>query len=67
VLDGVTSLIDESLLQQTEQEGEEPRFRMLETIREYELEMLAASGEISALQISQMNHSSEWMNCERKE
>src|SRR6266487_24969 len=35
VLDGVASLIDKSLLQQTEQEGEEPRLRMLETIREY--------------------------------
>ena len=41
VLDGVASLIDKSLLQQTEQEGEEPRLVMLETIREYGLEVLA--------------------------
>jgi predicted ATPase/class 3 adenylate cyclase/tetratricopeptide (TPR) repeat protein len=46
VLERVASLIDKSLLQQTEQEGEEPRLLMLETIREYGLEVLAASGEM---------------------
>ena len=46
VLDGVASLIDKSLLRQTEQEGEEPRLVMLETIREYGLECLASSGEL---------------------
>jgi predicted ATPase/class 3 adenylate cyclase/DNA-binding CsgD family transcriptional regulator len=45
VLDGVTSLIDNSLLLQIEREGEEPRLVMLETIREYGLEALASSGE----------------------
>jgi predicted ATPase len=45
VLEGVASLMDQSLLQQTEQEGEEPRFIMLETIRAYALESLVASGE----------------------
>lgn len=46
VLDGAASLIDKSLLYQTEQEGEEPRLMMLETIREYALEALAESGEM---------------------
>lgn len=46
ILDGVASLIDNSLLHQTEQEGEEPRLVMLETIREYGLEALATSGEM---------------------
>ena len=45
VLADVASLIDKSLLQQTEQEGEEPRLLMLETIREYGLECLSASRE----------------------
>jgi predicted ATPase/serine/threonine protein kinase/DNA-binding CsgD family transcriptional regulator len=45
VFEGVASLLDQSLLQQTEQEGEEPRLVMLETIREYGLEVLEASGE----------------------
>ncbi len=50
-LDGVASLIDKSLLQSMEQSidaVEEPRFVMLETIREYGLEVLAASGEEAA-------------------
>lgn len=46
MLDGVASLIDKSLLRQTEQEEEEPRFVMLETIREYGLECLSSSGEL---------------------
>ena len=46
VLDEVTSLVDKNLLQQTAQEEEEPRFTMLETIREYGLEALAASREM---------------------
>lgn len=48
VLDGVASLMDKSLLRQTEQEGEEPRLLMLETIREYGLEALNASGEMES-------------------
>jgi predicted ATPase/serine/threonine protein kinase/DNA-binding CsgD family transcriptional regulator len=44
VLDGVTSLLDKSLLLQLEQEVE-PRLIMLETVREYALECLASSGE----------------------
>jgi predicted ATPase/class 3 adenylate cyclase/DNA-binding CsgD family transcriptional regulator len=50
VLEGVASLIDKSLLQQMEEEEGEPRLTMLETIREYGLEVLAASGEMEATQ-----------------
>jgi predicted ATPase/class 3 adenylate cyclase/DNA-binding CsgD family transcriptional regulator len=46
VLDGVTSLIDKSLLRQAELE--EPRLVMLEIIREYGLEALAVHGEIES-------------------
>src|SRR5947208_2682205 len=45
VLDGAASLLDKSLLRQTESEAEEPRFVILETIREYGREALEASGE----------------------
>ena len=44
VFEGVASLIDKSLLLQTEREGEEPRLLM----REYGLEALAASSETQA-------------------
>jgi predicted ATPase/class 3 adenylate cyclase/tetratricopeptide (TPR) repeat protein len=46
MLDSVASLIDKSILQQTEQEGEQPRLVMLETIREYGLEALETSEEM---------------------
>jgi len=52
VFDGVTSLIDKSLVQQAEQDGgggEDPRFVMLETIREYGLEVLTANGEAEVI------------------
>jgi non-specific serine/threonine protein kinase len=44
-LDSVTSLIDKNLLQVKEHEGGELRLVMLETVREYGLEMLSESGE----------------------
>ncbi|TMD62504.1 MAG: tetratricopeptide repeat protein, partial [Chloroflexi bacterium] len=47
VLDGVASLIDKSLLRQMEQE-EESHLLMLETIREYGLEVLVSSGEMES-------------------
>jgi len=49
VPDGVGSLVDKSLLDQQEQASGEPRFRMLETIREYGLECLTVSGEEQAI------------------
>ncbi len=45
VLDGMSSMVDKSLMQQIEQPGVEPRFLMLSAIREYALERLVESGE----------------------
>ncbi|MBS1253930.1 MAG: putative HTH-type transcriptional regulator [Anaerolineales bacterium] len=45
VLDGASSLMDKSLVRRETRADRDPRFLMLETIREYGLERLAASGE----------------------
>src|SRR5207248_9957277 len=48
MLEEVASLIDKNLLQQTAEEEDDLRLTMLETIREYGLECLAASREMEA-------------------
>ena len=45
---GLCSLVDQNLIQRAERTGTEPRFAMLETVREYALERIAESGEEAA-------------------
>ena len=49
VIDGVEQLGEQSLLRQDAGPGDEPRFVMLETIREYGLGQLEANGEAEAV------------------
>ncbi|HEX9737677.1 MAG TPA: NB-ARC domain-containing protein [Candidatus Limnocylindria bacterium] len=60
-LDGVGSLVDKNLVRRVdtaEGDQDEPRFAMLETIREYGLERLVASGEESVIR---RRHAEHWI------
>jgi predicted ATPase/class 3 adenylate cyclase len=46
-LDGLTSLVDKSLVRRVEAPGRPPRFSMLETIREFGREQLEACGDLT--------------------
>ncbi|GCE22993.1 LuxR C-terminal-related transcriptional regulator [Dictyobacter kobayashii] len=50
VLDDISHLLDENLLQQSEFQEQTPRFWMLETIREFAREKLTASNEFERIQ-----------------
>jgi predicted ATPase/DNA-binding CsgD family transcriptional regulator len=69
VFEGVTALVDESLLQTTEQLDGERRFGMLETVREYALERLVEAGEETETRrrhatygLSLAEHSDPWLS-----
>jgi len=52
VLNGITSLVENSLLVQAETVNGESRFRLLEVVREYSLERLAEKGELEEMRCS---------------
>ncbi len=56
ILDGIASLLDKSLINQTATANGEPRFMMLETIREYALERLIASEELDTARQHHLEH-----------
>ena len=56
VLEGVSALVAASLVVPTAGVGDEPRFTMLETIREYALEQLVASGEVPSIKHAHAQH-----------
>jgi predicted ATPase/class 3 adenylate cyclase len=56
VLDGLTSLVDKSLLRPGREAAGEPRFWMLETIREYATGLVLESGELDDLRRRHAEH-----------
>jgi predicted ATPase len=57
-LDLLATLVDDNLVQSLDDPGDEPRFGMLETIREYGLDQLSRSGEGP---IVQRRHAEHWL------
>ncbi len=58
--DRLASLVDKSLVKRVDREGE-PRFMMLETLREFGLEQLRQQGELAAMQRRFATHYTEWV------
>jgi predicted ATPase len=56
VLDGLTSLVENNLLQRDPAADADPRYRMLETIREFSLECLRASGDEAPTRRAHLEH-----------
>jgi predicted ATPase/DNA-binding XRE family transcriptional regulator len=56
VLDGVTALVAQSLLHRMPGLNDEPRYQMLETVREFGLERLAASDEMALVRQRHARH-----------
>jgi predicted ATPase/class 3 adenylate cyclase len=54
-LDGLTSLVDKSLVRRSDLDGQ-PRFSMLETIREFGLEQLEAGGDLDQIRRRHAEH-----------
>jgi predicted ATPase len=65
VLEGVASLVDQSLLHSVE--AAEPRFLMLEAVREYALECLVESGEVSVVRQQHAEFFVAWAEREGKD
>ena len=61
-MEGVESLVDKNLLRQIAQEEDEPRLMMLETIREYGLEMLLTNGEMAT---ARQSHATYYLRISR--
>ncbi|TML97371.1 MAG: tetratricopeptide repeat protein [Actinobacteria bacterium] len=56
VLEGLAALVDESLVRQRETAAGDPRFSMLEIVREYALERLSALGESDETRRRHLEH-----------
>jgi non-specific serine/threonine protein kinase len=56
VLEGLSTLVDESLVRQRETDAGEPRFSMLEIVREYALERLSGSGDAEETRRRHLEH-----------
>jgi predicted ATPase/class 3 adenylate cyclase len=56
VLNTLSALLDNSLIQSSDEGAEEPRFLMLQTVREFGLERLTASGELERTRVAHAHY-----------
>src|SRR6266571_1729864 len=56
VLNNLSALMDNSLIQSSDEGAEEPRFLMLQTVREFGLERLTASGELERTRVAHAHY-----------
>jgi non-specific serine/threonine protein kinase len=56
VFEGIAGLVDKSLVHAGEESDVEPRYRMLETVREFALERLTESGEENLVRAAHASH-----------
>ncbi len=66
VFDTIASLLDKSLLKRDEQEDGQPRFQMLETIRDFGLECLQRNGEMKEVQQAHVRYYLAWAEASRR-
>jgi predicted ATPase len=59
-LEGITALVEQSLLRQVARPTEEPRYVMLETVREFGLERLAAASDADE---ARAQHAAHFLQC----
>lgn len=67
VFDGLTSLVDKSLVHHRETSGGDTRFAQLEMIREFAHEQVAASGELETLRWQHAAYYAELADCAESE
>lgn len=61
ILDQLMLLLDQSMLQSQDRSDGEPRFILLETLREYALEQLQAAGEMETFQRRHASYYLQWV------
>ena len=66
VFDGIASLLDKSLIQRSEQEDEELRLHILETIRAFGLECLQSHDELERVQQAHAHYYLTWAEANRR-
>lgn len=62
VTDGISSLVEKSLLRKRDDPDGHPRFWMLETIRDYSLDQLRDSGQVEATQDQHARYFRRWLH-----